>query len=281
MKKIQYKWIALSCTSLGAFFSIFDSTAVVIALPSIMIDLNASFASILWTIMSYMLILTIFVPAIGRVADMIGRKQLFARGFMIFTLGSLLSGFSFNGEILIAFRVIQAIGAVLLFANSTTIVTDAFPKNELGRALGINGMVISVGAVAGPIIGGALTIINWRLIFFVNVPVGIIGTIWAQIQLREIDILPPDQTFDWSGTILFTLGLLIVLLGSTFGALLGWVNPIIIMSFISSGILLVLFFWIENKKKQPMLDLHLFKTRILSFALISNLMNGIARGAIT
>ncbi len=163
---------------------------------------------------------------------------------MIFTLCSLLSGFSFNGEILIAFRVIQASGAVLLFANSTTIVTNAFPKNELGKALSINGMMISVGAVAGPIIGGALTIINWRLIFFVNVPIGIIGTIWSQMQLREINLLPPNQTFDWSGTILFTLGLLIVLLGSTFGAFLGWINPII----------------------------------ILSFALISNLLNGIARG---
>ncbi len=281
MKTIQYKWIALSCTSMGALFAIFQSTALIIAIPSIMIELNTSFTVILWVLMSYLLIITIFVPAIGRVADIMGRKKLFVQGFVIFTVGSLLSGISINGEMLILFRIIQASGAVLLITNSTAIVTDAFPKKELGKALGINGMVISAGAVAGPIIGGALTLITWRLIFYVNIPVGIFGTIWAQKQLRKIGNLPQNQTFDWKGTIIFSSGMLILLLGSTFGAFLGWVNPLIITSFISSIILIGLFIWLENNMEQPMLDLNLFKTRILAFALISNLMNGIARGAVT
>ena len=281
MKKIQYKWMALSCTSIGAFFSIFDSTALVIALPSIMVDLHASFTIILWTILSYMLIITIFVPSIGRVADIIGRKKLYVEGFMIFTIGSFLSGSSINGEMLILFRIVQAFGAVLLITNSVAIVTDAFPKEELGRALGINGMAFSVGAVVGPILGGILTMLSWRYIFYVNVPVGILGTIWAQKQLREIDVLPSNQRFDWKGTLLFISGMLILLLGCTFGAFLGWINPFIIVSFILSAILIGLFIWLENKIKQPMLDLRLFKSRILAFALISNLMSGIARGAIT
>lgn len=280
MKKIQYKWMALSCTSIGAFFSIFDSTALVIALPSIMMDLHASFTIILWTILSYMLIITIFVPAIGRVADIIGRKKLFVQGFMIFTIGSFLSGSSINGEMLILFRIVQAFGAVLLITNGVAIVTDAFPKEELGKALGINGMSFSIGAVVGPILGGILTMISWRYIFYVNVPVGILGTIWAQKNLREIEVLPSNQIFDWKGTLLFTSGMLILLLGCTFGAFLGWINPIIIVSFILSAILIGLFIWLENKIKQPMLDLRLFKSRILAFALISNLMSGIARGAI-
>jgi EmrB/QacA subfamily drug resistance transporter len=281
MRTIEYKWIALSCTSIGAFFSIFDGSALVIALPSIMLELHASFTIVLWIMMSYLLIITVFVPAIGRVADIIGRKKLFVEGFAIFTIGSFLSGSSINGEMLIVFRIVQAFGAVLLITNSTAIVTDAFPKKELGKALGINGMVISIGAVAGPIIGGALTMISWRYIFYVNVPVGILGTFWAQKNLQKIYVRPVNQTFDWKGTILFISGMIILLLGCSFGAFLGWINPFIIMSFILSVFLLALFIWLENSTQQPMLDLRLFKTRILGFALISNLMNGIARGAIT
>ena len=218
MKTIEYKWIALSSISLGVFFSIFDSSALIIALPSIMLELHASFTSILWIILSYLVIITIFVPAIGRVADIIGRKKLFIDGFMIFTIGSFLSGISLNGEMLIIFRIIQGIGAVLIFANGTTIITDAFPKKELGKAMGIYGMVISIGAVAGPVLGGVLTLISWRLIFFLKIPIMVIGIIWAQKQLRDIEKLPKNQTFDWKGTLLFTLGLLLLLLACTFAA---------------------------------------------------------------
>lgn len=153
MKKIEYKWIALSCTTLGALFSVLSGSTLIIALPAIMKDLHASINSIIWTVMIYMLVLTILVPSIGRIADMIGRKKLYIWGFIVFTIGSVLCGLSMEGWQLILFRFVQSVGGALIVANSTPIVTDAFPKNELGMALGINGMVISVASVIGPILG--------------------------------------------------------------------------------------------------------------------------------
>src|ERR1035437_6574277 len=209
MKKIEYKWIALSCTSLGALFSVLSGSTLIIALPVIMKDLHATMNIIMWTVMIYMLILTILVPSIGRVADMIGRKKLFIWGFIVFTIGSVLCGLSTSGWQLLLFRFVQSVGGALLVANSTPIVTDAFPIKELGMALGINGMVISVASVIGPILGGAFIHIGWRYMLF-----------------------------------------------------------------------LVLSLFVEKKVRNPILDLNLFKTRILSFALSSNLLNGIARGAV-
>ena len=280
MKKIDYKWIALSCTSLGALFSVLNETTLVIALPVIMKDLHANMEIVMWTIMSYMLILTILVPSIGRVADMIGRKSLYVSGFVIFTLGSLLCGFAASGVQLLLFRIVQAIGGSLLLANSAAIVTDAFPKNELGKALGINGMIVNIAAVIGPILGGFLVNFGWRSIFFVNVPIGVLGTIWAWLQIKELDILPENQKFDWYGTIVFSVGILSLLLALTFGGFSGWFNEYIIGLFVIAFVLLVLFYFIENRSEQPMLDMRLFKTRVLAFAFGSNLLNGIARGAV-
>src|ERR1035437_297417 len=280
MKKIEYKWIALSCTSLGALFSVLSGSTLIIALPVIMKDLHATMNIIMWTVMIYMLILTILVPSIGRVADMIGRKKLFIWGFIVFTIGSVLCGLSTSGWQLLLFRFVQSVGGALLVANSTPIVTDAFPKKELGMALGINGMVISVASVIGPILGGAFIHIGWGYIFFINIPIGLIGTIWAGIQLKELDVLPEKQKFDWSGAITFTLGMTSLLLALTFGAFYGWNKIYVAVLFVVALLFLVLFLFVENKVRQPMLDLNLFKTRILAFALSSNLLNGIARGAV-
>ncbi|MDP4095069.1 MAG: MFS transporter [Bacillota bacterium] len=281
MKRIEYKWIALSCTTLGALFSVLSGSTLIIALPAIMKDLHAGMDVIMWTVMIYMLVLTILVPAIGRVADMIGRKKLYISGFIVFTIGSVLCGISANGIQLLLFRFIQSIGGSLLVANSTPIVADAFPKNELGKAMGINGMVISVASVIGPILGGAFINIGWRYIFFINIPIGLIGTIWAGLQLKELDVLPEKQKFDWRGTITFTLGMTSLLLGLTFGSFYGWTEIYIVLLFASAVVFTVLFLLVEMKSEQPMLDLNLFKTRILAFAFSSNLLNGIARGAIT
>ncbi len=281
MKKANYKWTALSCTSLGALFSVLSGSTLIIALPEIMKDLRTNMTVILWTVMSYMLVLTILVPAIGRVADMIGRKKLFVWGFIVFTVGSLLCGFSQSGIELLLFRLIQSVGGALLVANGVPIVADAFPKKELGQAMGINSMVISIAFVIGPVLGGLLIGYGWRIIFFSNVPIGIIGTIWSAIQLKELDILPQHQVFDWSGTITFSLGMLFLLLALTFGGFAGWNNLPIILLFIASVIFLGLFIHIENHKDNPMLDMRLFKSRVLAFAYGSNLLNGIARGAVT
>jgi EmrB/QacA subfamily drug resistance transporter len=281
MKRIDYKWIALSCTTLGALFSVLSGSTLIIALPEIMKDLHADMTIIMWTVMIYLLSITIFVPAIGRVADMFGRKNLYISGFIVFTIGSLFCGLSNTGWQLLLFRFLQSIGGALLVANSTPIVADAFPKKELGRAMGINGMVISVASVIGPILGGFMIHIGWRSIFFVNLPIGIIGTIWAWLQLKELDLLPEKPKFDWGGTVVFTVGMLSLLVALTFGGFTGWFNPYIIAMFIIAVVFSTLFIYIENRVAEPMLDLRLFKSRILAFAFSSNLLNGIARGAVT
>lgn len=280
-KKIAYKWIALSCTSLGTLFSVLSGSTLLIALPEIMRDLHADMSIIMWTVMIYMLMLTILVPSIGRIADMIGRKKLYVSGFVIFTIGSVLCGFSMSGFELLVFRFVQSIGGALMVANSAPIVADAFPKNELGRALGINGMVVSVSSVIGPILGGFIVGLGWRWIFFINLPVGIVGTIWAIIQLKELAVLPEKQKFDISGTVTFTVGMTVFLLALTFGGFLGWLNPLVIFLFIISVVLLFVFWYVESKVEQPMLDLTLFRTKILAFAYSSAFLNGVARGAIT
>jgi EmrB/QacA subfamily drug resistance transporter len=281
MKRFEYKWIALSCTTLGALFSVLSGSTLIIALPAIMKDLHASMNIIMWTVMIYMLSLTILVPAIGRVADIIGRKKLYVSGFIVFTIGSVLCGLSATGVQLLLFRFVQSIGGALLVANSTPIVADAFPKNELGKAMGINGMIISVAAVIGPILGGIFINFGWRYIFFINIPIGLIGTIWAGLQLKELDVLPEKQKFDWSGTIVFTIGMTALLLALTIGGLYGWMNMYVAAVFIIAVVFLSLFVYVENKVEQPMLDMELFKSRILAFAFGSNLLSGIARGAVT
>lgn len=281
MKEIDYKWKALSCTSLGALLSVLSSSTLIIALPDIMKELNASMNTIIWTVMIYMLAITILVPSIGRIADMIGRKELFVSGFVVFTIGSVLCGFSETAWQLILFRFVQSIGGALLLAISTPIVADAFPKGELGKALGINGMIISVGSVIGPILGGAFVSIGWRWIFFINLPLGVLGTFWAWIQIKELEKLPLRQKFDWLGTLFFTIGMLSLLVALTLGGFKGWLNLSTLGLFAGSLVFIILFISIENKVEQPMLDLSLFKSRMLTFAFSSNLLNGIARGAVT
>ncbi|AFK86646.1 MULTISPECIES: MFS transporter [Thermoanaerobacterium] len=281
MKNISYKWIALSCTTLGALFSVLNGSMLLISLPDIMKGLHANMGIIMWIVMGYMLSLTILVPAIGRIADMFGRKKLYVSGFAIFTIGSLLCGISNSGLQLLIYRIVQSVGGSLMVANSTAIVADAFPKNELGKALGINSMVVSIASVIGPILGGFLTSLGWRYIFYINVPFGIIGTLWALIQLKELDKIPEGQKFDLKGTLLFTIGLLLFLIALSFGGFVGWYNKSIITLFIISIAMILAFIHIENTTEQPMLDLRLFKTRILAFAFGSTLLNGIARGAVT
>ncbi|MGC8704075.1 MAG: MFS transporter [Athalassotoga sp.] len=279
--KVQYKWLALSATSLGLLLGIMTGTALLIALPNIAEGLNAPMITIIWVLMSYMLATTVLVPSIGRVADMIGRKRLFVLGAAIFTIASLFAGLSQSGVELLVMRIIQAIGGSLMMANSTAIVTDAFPKGELGMALGINGMVLAVGSAFGPIIGGLLTTaIGWRWIFYMNVPFGALVTIWAWIQIKDIAPIPKGEKFDWLGAISFTSGLFFLLYALTEGGFGGWTSPIVITFFILAAILIPLFVYIESKVKYPMLDLRLFKTRVQVFAYSSNLMNGISRGAL-
>ncbi len=279
---IKYKWKALSATSLGAFVSVMNSSALLIALPNITKELNTSMILVIWVIMSYMLSVTILVPAIGRIADMFGRKNLYVWGFLIFTVASLFAGFSPNGSELLLMRIIQSIGGALMVANSAAIVTDAFPRTELGRALGINAMVVAVGFTLGPVIGGLFTsLLGWRWVFFFNVPLGIVGTLWAWLQLKEVEKMPSNQKFDWLGAITLTAGLFGILMAMSFGGLYGWNSTTTIWGFIIGAILMVFFVYVESRIKQPLLDLTFFKNRLLGFAYTSTLFNGIANGALT
>ncbi len=281
MTKDNYKWIALSCTTIGALFSVLSGSTLMIALPFIMKDLNASMSVVTWTLMGYMLAMTILVPSIGRMADMVGRKKLYVSGFAVFTFASLLCAMSQTGMQLLIYRMVQAVGGSLMVANSTAIVADAFPKKELGKALGINSMIISIASIAGPILGGFLITIGWRSIFYINIPIGIIGTLWAAFQLKESSVLSDTKKFDLKGTLTFTAGMLSLLVALSFGGFLGWINITVFGLIIASIILLWMFVRIENSTEEPMLDLRLLKTRVLAFAYASNLLNGIARGAVT
>lgn len=281
MKKDNYKWTALSCTTIGAILSVMSGSTLIVALPNIMKELKTDMNTVTWILMGYMLVITILVPSIGRIADIYGRKKLYVGGFAFFTICSLLCALSQNGMELLIFRLMQAVGGSFMVANSTAIVADAFPKNELGKALGINNMFISIGSVIGPILGGFLVSIGWRDIFYLNLPIGIIGTLWAALQLKETVKHQEGQKFDWPGTITFSVSLLSLLIALTLGSFGGWSNKIVIILFAVSAATMVAFIKIENRTEQPMLDMRLLKTRTLAFAYASNFFNGLARGAVT
>src|SRR5450756_231829 len=175
--RIGYQWIALSVTTVGVLMASIDGSAVIIALPTILADLQASFITMMWVLLGYLLIVAAIVPVVGRLADILGRKNLYNLGFVIFTVGSLLCGLSlpqFHGVDLLVYRMIQGVGGALLMTNSVVIVTDAFRKGNIGFALGVNGVAFSAGFLLGPLVGGVLTAISWRLVFLVNVPLSLI-----------------------------------------------------------------------------------------------------------
>jgi multidrug resistance protein len=229
---------------------------LMIALPIIVKDLSTSMSLVIWVIMSYMLSITILVPAIGRIADMVGRKNLYVWGFALFTVTSMAAGLARTGTELLIVRLVQSIGGALIIANGTAIVADAFPKKELGKALGINSMVLAVGAAIAPLLGGILTErLGWRWVFYVNVPLGLIGTVWAGLQIRETAILPKGQRFDFLGALLFGAGMFSLLMALSFGGLVGWRSPMVIGELAGSVVLMALFILVEARVEQPLFDL--------------------------
>src|SRR5579875_801290 len=205
-----YRWTALSVTTVGALLASIQGSALLIALPAILVELQASFLSLMWVLIGYLLITTVLPPVIGRLADIWGRKRLYNSGFLLFALGSLVAGLAqplFHGADLVAGRLIQGIGAALLMTNSTAIVTDAFRKGEVGLGLGINQIAGAAGFLIGPIIGGLLTEASWRWVFLFNVPIGLFGAVWAFWRLREPVRLAAHQHMDWFGSVTLTVGL--------------------------------------------------------------------------
>ncbi|HTS32467.1 MAG TPA: MDR family MFS transporter [Thermoplasmata archaeon] len=280
---MQYKWKVLSNTTVGTLMSAIDTNIVLISLPTIGRELpETSATTLLWILLGYSLLTAVVLLNFGRLSDLFGRVRLYVLGFAIFTVGSLLCGFSQTGLELVSFRLVQAVGAGFLFSNSAAIITDAFPPNERGRALGINQVSIVVGAVSGLVLGGVITsTIGWRWIFFVNVPIGIIATIRARVDLKEL-VLPAERPhIDWLGNIVFALGLTLILLGVTLGALGdigGWSGVGLALVGVA---LLGVFVWVESRERSPMLDLSLFRIREFSATTSAILLNSLARGAFT
>ncbi len=278
-----YEWTALSVTTMGALLAALQGSALLIALPDILAQLQAGFLTVMWILMGYQLITTALVPVIGRLADMFGRKMLYNAGFAIFTLGSLLAGLGqpqFHGVDVLFFRVLQGVGGALLFTNSTAIVTDAFKKGRVGLGLGVNQIAVAAGFVLGPVIGGLLAAISWRWVFLFNVPLGIFGTFWGIWRLREPVALPGQQRFDWTGTISFVLGLGALLLALSLVAFPMWGQEVIRGLFLAGIVGLVVFVVVELRSLQPMMNLSLFRSRLFALANLANLLNGIARGAV-
>ena len=257
--KLDYKWTVLSVTTVGSFMAALDSSIVVIGLPTILQSLHASIVHGIWIITGYSLMMTILAVVLGRMADLLGRVRLYNLGFAIFTVGSLLCALSKNGELLVIFRLIQGSGAALLSVNSIAIITDAFPKEKLGMGLGTNIMAMNLGAISGYTLGGVMiTTLGWQSIFLINVPIGIFGTIWGYVRLKEVRAKPAGQKFDFAGSILYCVALTTVLIALAIG------DPLSIRNLIILGCGILLFgavILVELKQKFPTLDLTLFKIR--------------------
>jgi EmrB/QacA subfamily drug resistance transporter len=276
----NYKWWALSCTSLGMLLATINSGTLIIALPDLERSLNTGLLELVWVILVYMIASTVLVLTAGRLADLFGRKRAYVGGFLVFAFASLGAGFAASGTELILWRILQGIGGAFLFANSAAIVTDAFPRRQLGLAMGTNTMVAAVGLVIGPVLGGALVLISWHWVFWFNLPLGIAGSIWAGLILHELSSPDPERRLDLLGTTVFVLGLTGLVLGISKGGLSGWTNPTVVVSLIVAAVLLPLFVFIESRAPAPMLDLTIFKNKLFAAASGAAFINGLSRFAL-
>jgi EmrB/QacA subfamily drug resistance transporter len=277
----HYRWWALSCTSLGMLLATINSGTLIIALPDLERSLHTSLLTLVWVILAYMIASTVLVLTAGRLSDLFGRKQAYVLGFAIFTVASLGAGFSANGTQLILWRIVQGVGGALLFANSSALVTDAFPKEQLGVAMGTNVMVAAVGLVIGPVLGGGLVAISWHWVFWFNVPLGLIGTFWAAHILRELARPDSVRGLDPWGTLAFVVGLTGLVFGVSRGGLDGWSAPLTVVPIVVGVVLLPLFVVIERRQDAPMLDLAIFENRLFATATLAAFINGLSRFALT
>src|SRR6202453_525927 len=271
----NYKWIALSNTTLGIMMVTINQSILLISLPALFrgIKLNPLIPSntsyFLWIFMGFILVTAVLVVSLGRVGDIYGRVKMYNLGFAVFTVFSILLSVTWlvgpAGALwIIIMRVFQGVGGAVLFANSTAILTDAFPQDERGKAMGINGIAAVGGSFLGLILGGVLAPIEWRLVFLVSVQFGLFGTVWAYLKLRDNAIRLQAQ-IDWLGNALFAIGLVAVLTGIVYSLLpygghpTGWTNPWVLSGIFGGLSVLVLFGWVETKVPEPMFRLDLFQ----------------------
>jgi EmrB/QacA subfamily drug resistance transporter len=257
-----------------------NSGTLIIALPDLERSLHTSLLELVWVILVYMIASTVLVLSAGRLSDQFGRKRAYVGGFVLFALASLGAGFAANGTQLILWRILQGVGGSFLFANAAAIVTDAFPREQLGLAMGTNTMVAAVGLVIGPVLGGALVAISWHWVFWFNVPFGLAGSVWGGLVLHEVTSRSEDRSFDFLGTITFLIGLTGLVYGISKGGISGWDSPLVIVGLILGFVLLPVFVLVERHHKAPMLDLSIFQNRLFSTAAGAAFVNGLARFAL-
>jgi MFS family permease len=300
-KGIAYKWIALSNVTLASLMGTINGSIILISLPAIFkgIQINPmapdTFQYLLWILMGYGLVTATLLLSIGRLADMYGRVKLFRLGFLIFTIGSILlyltPGTGSTGAMeLIIFRLIQAVGGAFTMANGAAIITDVFPADERGKALGINMVAIMSGQFIGLLLGGILATYHWRYVFLVNVPFAILGTAWSYWKMKEVSFRAPKTSIDVVGNLVFVGGLTSLLVGLTYGLMpykhddimdaMGWNSPWVIAAIVIGMLLLIAFPFVESKVKNPMFRLEFFRIRAFAYANLASFTAAIARGGI-
>jgi MFS family permease len=292
----RYKWVALSNTTMAVFMSGLDGSIVIIALPAIFRGIRldplapGNVSYLLWMIMGYRLVQAVLVVTVGRLGDMYGRVKIYNAGFLVFAVASVLLSFDpFRGahgaQWLIAWRVVQALGGSMLTANSAAILTDAFPADRRGFALGVNQMAAIAGQFCGLVAGGLLAALDWRSVFWVSVPVGVLGTVWAYRNLRDTGVRHRGR-IDWWGNLTFAGGLGAVLIGITEGIrpygghAMGWTDPLVIGLLVGGVVLLVIFVAVERRTAQPMFNLGLFRIRAFAAGSVAGLLASTARGGL-
>ena len=276
----SYRWWVLVVTSIGALMASLTSGTLIIALPDILRDLHTDIFSLLWIVVGYTLVATVLVLNAGRVADMVGRARSYTLGFVIFTLASILCALAPDAKQLILWRLVQGVGGALLMANATALVTDAFPRQELGKALGINAMVIGAGAILGPIVGGWLTQFGWRTIFWFNVPIGVAGILAAGLMLVEQVRHDRHIEIDWFGSVLYFVGLMGLMMALAFGGVYGWTTWWVLGGFAAFVLATPVFLWVEAHHHAPLLDLSLFRDRLFAMGNLTGFLNAIARNGV-
>lgn len=270
----NYTWLVVATVCIGAFMAALDASIVNVALPELSTYFHSSASLVSWVLISYLLTLTTLLTLFGRLADILGRRPLYTFGFLVFIVGSAASGAAMNLPMLIVSRIFQASGAAMLQANSVAIITATVPPRVRGRAIGFQGSAQAVGLSLGPAVGGALVgLFGWRAIFYVNVPVGLIGTIMAAMILPRDKLTRRNTTFDWWGTLLLTPFLILVMLDLTEGNSLGWSSPIIVGMSATSVLLLIGFIFRELSFRAPLVDMRLFKIPVFSIGNFTGLLS--------
>ncbi len=292
----RYKWVALSNTTLGMLIATINSSIVLISLPAIFNGIHldplrpGNVGYLLWMLMGYMLVTAVLVVTLGRLGDIWGRVRIYNAGFLIFTLTSVVLSLDplqgGGGALwLIGWRVVQAVGGAMLMANSAAIITDAFPARQRGMALGVNMVAAIAGSFVGLVLGGLLAEWNWRSIFWVNVPIGVIGTVWAYRSLRETGVRRPGR-IDWWGNITFAVGLTALLAAITYGIqpygghTMGWTDPWVLTGLLGGTAVLGVFCAVERRVAEPMFPLRLFRDPVFTGGNLATLLGSVARGGL-